>query len=96
MLEFPGQLSVSRLEVDAFDGFLHDHLEILVVPGLGDIAGDAALIYGLGRCLKVRIAGEHHPYTVGGDLLRSGEKLRANHIGHALVGNDERDPMLSQ
>jgi len=61
----------------------------LRVPGLGQVAEDAAAVQRLDRRVQVRIAGKQDAQGLRGDLPRPGEQFRAVHLRHALVADDD-------
>ncbi|MNC18219.1 hypothetical protein D3C75_661160 [compost metagenome] len=61
----------------------------LLVPRLGQVAEDAAVVERIDRGVQVGVAGEQDAQAVRGDLAGLGEKLRAAHLRHALVADDD-------
>ena len=84
-----------RDQVVALHGVAHDHLEVLRIPGLGDVAVDASAVDGVDHGADVGIAGEEKAHRVRLRLPHVVEELDAGHLRHALVRHDHVDrPLL--
>jgi hypothetical protein len=65
--------------------------QLLGVPGLGDVAVDAAEVDRLDQHVDVRERGDDDADRVGADLARRLQEVEAGHLRHALVGDDRGD-----
>ena len=68
----------------------------LRVPGLGQVAEDAAVVQRFHRRVQVGIAGEQDAQAVRGDLAGPGQQLGAAHLRHALVADENLHRLAAQ
>src|SRR5262249_54377806 len=64
--------------------------ELLALPGLGDVAEDAARVDRRDDRLDVGVAGQDDAVGIRPELHRAMEEIDAVHLRHALVGDDPR------
>jgi hypothetical protein len=79
-----------------FQRVAHDQQDVVVVPGLGDVAVDFAAIDGILDRLHVGIAGQQQAHRVGPALAHLGQEAGAIHFRHAHVRNHQVDRLLLQ
>ena len=75
---------------------LDQPLELCLVPGLGDVLVDSALVDGVDYRIDVCVACEQHAHRIGVIGHDHLEKLHATDVRHFLVRDDDLDGMLSQ
>ena len=83
-----GRGAGSRAPAEALDGVGQDAAQLLRVPGLGDVAVDAAEVDRLDQHVDVGERGDDDADRVGAHLARRLQQLEAGHPRHALVGHD--------
>ena len=66
-------------------------LQLVGVPGLGEVTEDVAVIDRLDDGADVSVAGEEQPDRVGVFAANVGEKLDAGRLRHPLVRHDDVD-----
>ena len=72
-----------------FQRVAHHQHDIVLVPGLGHVAVDFALVDGVEDGLDIGIARQQQAYGAGPALAHLGQELRAIHVRHAHVGDDQ-------
>ena len=77
-----------------FQRLLHQQDDVVIVPGLGDVAVNFALVDGGDGGADIGIAGEQDAHGIGPFLPHLFEELRAVHVGHAHVGDHQIDRLL--
>jgi hypothetical protein len=85
-------VSASRrrlLQRAPFQRAWHHQHDIVLVPRLGHVAVDFALVDGVEDGLDVRVARQQQAHGGGPALAHLGQELRAIHVRHAHVGNDQ-------
>ncbi len=70
-------------------------MQLLAVPGLGDVAVDAAQVDRLDQHVDVGEGGEDDADGVGADVAHGLQQLEAGHARHALVGDHHRDVLVA-
>ena len=90
LAELLDQAGVLAGEMEHLDRPPQRDPKLVVLPGLGDVAVDAAAVDRLDERADVGVAGEHDAHRVRTDLHRARQELRAAHARHALVGDDHR------
>ncbi len=79
------QLDVAQV---AAGRFLHRHLDVGHLPGLGDEAVQVAMVDGIGNVVRgAGLAGEHDVARPRAELVDADEQFIALHAGHHHVGN---------
>ena len=84
------QAAVLAQQREALDGVGEHAAHLLGVPGLGDVAVDAAQVDRLDEDVDVGERGHDDPHRVGADLARGLQQIEAGHPRHPLVGDDHR------
>jgi hypothetical protein len=67
----------------------NDRRQLVGIPRLADVAVDVPFIDRIDDRVDVGVTGHHEPDNVREFFAHPGEKLRASHARHALVGDDD-------
>ena len=70
--------------------------QLLFPPGLDEVAADLAAVDRLHHRADVRVGGQDHADDVGEPLLDRGAQLGARHLGHPLIGQQDRHRLAGQ
>ncbi len=88
------QLAIADLEVAPRQGLAHDEQDVVVVPGLGDVAMDfSAVDRGNGRA-DVGVSGQQDADRMGVQAPDLFQELGTVHAGHTHVRDDEVDRVV--
>jgi hypothetical protein len=88
------QAAVVAQQREALDRVRHDAAELLRVPGLRDVAVDAAQVDGLDQHVDVGEGRDDDAGCVGAQLADRLEQLEPRHLGHPLIRDDDGDVVL--
>ncbi len=91
---FLGELVVVGEQLVAVVGVADGRGELFAQPGFGDEAEDFALVDGLDDGGQREDCGDQDARGIGALLFALGEEVEAEHLGHALVGDDDREGLL--
>jgi hypothetical protein len=77
-------------------GAAQEGLQLLGVPGLGDVLPHEALVEAADNHVDVRVTGDEDADRGGVDGLELAEELDAGHLRHALVAEDQMDLLVAE
>ena len=85
-----------RLQGVRLDRTPHREPHVLGLPGLRNVAIDVAVVDGVTERLGVAVGRHQDADRAAVELTHLAQKLRALDLGHLVVGEHDRDGMLSE
>ena len=87
-----------RIRPPGIEQVVHDRVELLVgrIPRLQQVVVERHAVDRVDRGLRVGVGGQEHPLGLGREPHRLLQELDARHLGHALVGQEQRDRRPAQ
>jgi hypothetical protein len=81
------------MQIEIVSALAHDPLQVIGIPGLGDVGEDAAVVHSADDRGQVCVPRHHHASCVA-RVGNSRQQLVSAHAGHPLIRDDDRDVLL--